>query len=80
MRTEEEGTSENERSALVSIAPKKTLVAPALLSGTVGVVELTMLNLLAISTSMLRSGRNRLALLREDAGLIHVVPGVVDVS
>ena len=67
-------------SASAFITIDKSTVALSLLGGTVGIMEVTMLNHFAISTSMLRSGGNSLTLLREDAGLIHVVPGVVDVS
>ena len=39
-----------------------------------------MLNFLTIGTNVLSGGRDRLALFRENARFVHVVPGVIDLS
>lgn len=68
----------NKRSTSCIITSNKTSVTLSLLGGTIGVMELTMLNFLSICANVLSGSGNSLADFREDARLIHVVPGVVD--
>ena len=70
----------DKRSSCCIITSNKTTVTLSLLSGTIGVMELTMLNFLSVCANVLGSSRNSLASFREDARLIHVVPGVVDLG
>ena len=63
LRTKEVGASQDKWSQGSFVAIDKSLVAHLLLSGTIGVMELTMLNFFAIGTDMLGSSWDRLALL-----------------
>ena len=78
LRAKEERAGEHERSQVVVVTSKKATVALSLLGGTISVVELTVLNFFAVGADVFGSRWQSLALFREDAWLVHVIPSVVN--
>jgi len=83
LRTEEEGSGEKERSLLTTVTTEETLEGSALLEGTIGVVDPTMLENITISghVGVVHGHANLGVILSgfENRWLVHVVPDTVHV-